>query len=209
MMRTASLLALALLAGACAGNDPGVAGTVARTTTAAPATTTTTFATTNTTTVPVDLINPVDGTMAGVVVGEGPVAPMVDALTAAYGPPSEDTEWGPNDCAGALIHRYLTWNSLSVYMEEAEGSQTLMGYIAEGETDPMAEVLELPDGIELGMPYAHAAELYPNGAYTHESLQLDGVVLQEAPLLRVVGEHSDDGSARLSEVWVGLIPVCE
>jgi hypothetical protein len=70
-MRISSALILALLAGAHAGNGPGVAGTtstiVATTTTALPATTTTTVATTSTTTVQVGLINLVDATMARVV----------------------------------------------------------------------------------------------------------------------------------------------
>lgn len=44
------------------------------------------------------------------------------------------------------------------------------------------------------MPFSGAAALYPDGAYTHDSLELDGVILQETPMLAGVGQHTDEGS---------------
>jgi len=218
-MKVAPVLILALLAGACAGNegegvDPSSSSTTPSTTTSAPATTPTTIAPTTTvpttTAAPVelDLINPVAGTLAGVSVGEGPVDPMIETLTSAYGPPNDDTGWGPFECLAGTF-RFLFWDTLSLYLAETQDAQTVFGYQLDADAGVEGEVIELPDGIDLGMPYARSAELYPDGAYTHDSVQLDGVVLQDEPLLRVVGQHSVDGSAPLTEIWVGLIPVCD
>jgi hypothetical protein len=218
-MKLVQGMALALLAGACAGANTDAAGpttssTKPSTISSAPATTTSTIAptttapTTTAAPVEVDLINPVDGTLAGVTVGEGPVDPMIDSLTAAYGPPNEDSGWGPFECLAGTF-RFLFWDALDLYLDETEGAQTVFGYEVEADAGVDGEVIELPDGIELGMSYAGAAELYPDDAYTHDSLELDGVVLQDEPLLRIVGQHSDDGSAPLTEVWVGLIPACD
>jgi hypothetical protein len=218
-MKLAPVLILALLAGACAGNEgegagPSSSSTTPSTTTSAPTTTTTTIApattapTTTAAPVELDLINPVAGTLAGVSVGAGPVDPMIETLTSAYGPPNEDTGWGPFECLAGTF-RFLFWDTLSLYLDETEGAQTVFGYELGADAGVDGEVIELPDGIELGMPYAQSVELYPDGAYTHDSLQLDGVVLQDEPLLRVVGQHSVDGSAPLTEIWVGLVPVCD
>ena len=218
-MKFAPMLVLALFAGACSGIESDAAGPT--TTSSIPATTRSAPVTTTSTTVPtttapltptapveVDLMNPLAGTVAGVTVGEGPVDPVIETLTAAYGPPYEDTGWGPFECLPGTF-RFLFWDTLDLYLDETEGAQTVFGYEINVDAGVDGEVIELPEGIELGMPYSAAAKLYPDGAYTHESLQLDGVLLQEEPLLRVVGQHSEDGSAPLTEVWVGLIPACD
>jgi hypothetical protein len=219
-MKLALLLVLALLAGAC-GNDPdGAEATTSQTTppttTPAPSSTSTTVATTTsaptTTTkapVEVDLLDPVAGTLAGVQVGQGPVEPIIEGLTAAYGPPEEDRGWAPDICIGGGTTRPVLWSGLSVYLEESDTGQRLMGYnLDQAGASMVAEPIELPDGTELGMPYSAAAALFPDGAYTHDSLELDGVILQETPTLIVIGQHTDDGSGPVTEVWVGAIPTC-
>ena len=220
-MKLALLLVLALLAGACGGNDPDGAEattteTTPPTTMPAPSTTstavatTTTTPTTTTTTAPVevDVLDPVAGTLAGVQVGQGPVEPIIEALTAAYGPPDEDRGWAPDVCIGGTT-RHVLWSGLAVYLEESEAGQGLMGYtLDQAGASMVAEPIELPDGIELGMSHSDAAALFPDGAYTHDSLELDGVILQETPTLIVIGQHTDDGSGPLTEVWVGAIPTC-
>lgn len=94
-----------------------------------------------------------------------------------------------------------------MYFEEADGAENLMGYSWD-QTGQAGEPIELPEGIELGMPFSGAAALYLDGAYTHDSLELDGVILQETPMLAVVGQHTDDGSGAVDRVWVGAIPAC-
>jgi hypothetical protein len=154
-----------------------------------------------------DIINPLAGTLAGVQIGEGPVEPIIETLTTAFGEPDQDSGWRVDPCTGAPQTRSVFWESLDVFFEEAEDDQRLMGYTWDqsGQAD---EPIELPDGIELGMPYSAAAALYPDGAYTHDSLELDGVVLQEDPTLIVIGDHTEDGSAPVTQVWVGAIPTC-
>jgi hypothetical protein len=201
-MRT-TLLGVLLLAAGCASEDPDTAPST---------TTTTTVATTHTpttTAVPavVDLINPSAGTLGGVQVGHGPVEPMIEALTSTYGEPEQDSGWRVDPCTGAPQTRGVFWESLDVYLEEAEGEQRLLGFTWD-QSDQADEPIELPEGIVLGMPYSDAAAVNPDGAYTHDSLELDGVVLQEDPTLIVVGQHTADGSGPLTQVWVGAIPTC-
>jgi hypothetical protein len=85
-----------------------------------------------------------------------------------------------------------------VYFEEAEGGQQLIGYRWD-QGGQAKEPIELPEGIELGMPYSDAAALYRDGAYNYDSLELDGVVLQETPSVVVIAEHSEDGSAPITQ----------
>ena len=218
------ILAIVLLATACTTEQPGVAppSTTTTTTTATPITessmttdptNTTVAATTTVTTIPaeVDLINPMEGTLAGTPVGTGPVEPVLEALEAAYGPPDRDSGWGPNECLGGSTTRSVVWESLGVYMEEADGAQVLFGY--EFEVDPGSatdalEEIELPDGIALGMTYGAAADLYPDDVYTHESLELDSIYFPAPPTLSVVAQASPDRSTPITEVWVGSIPTC-
>lgn len=214
-MRT--LAAVLLLAVACATEDPGAApSTTALVVTTSTVTTsmstlasTTTQPTTTVITVPasIDLINPMAETLAGVPVGQGPVEPLIATLTSAYGEPTQDTGWAPNECFGQAVLRILVWDQFSVYLEQSpEEDETVLGYVVAAGTDP-SETIELPDGITLGMPYADAATLYPDGAYHHESLELDGVVLQESPIA-LIAAASADGSAPIDEIWVGAIPTC-
>ena len=142
-------------------------------------------------------------------VGQGPVEPIIEGLTAAYGPPEEDRGWAPDLCIGGGTTRPVLWSGLSVYLEESDTGQRLMGYtLDQAGVSVVAEPIELPEGIELGMPYSAAAALFPDGAFTHDSLELDGVILQETPTLVVIGQHTDDGSGPVTEVWVGAIPTC-
>jgi hypothetical protein len=95
---------------------------------------------------------------------------------------------------------------LVVFFEETDSGQTLLGY--QLDDGAYEETIELAEGIVLGRPYNEAATLYPDGAHHHESLELDGVVLQETPMLIVIAEASADGSAPIHQVWVGTIPTC-
>ena len=213
---TLCILALAFVA-ACADEREEASSstsTVASNTTVAPtivAPTTTVVSTTTTDSV-ANLIDPVAGTLAGVPVGTGPIDSMIIALEDAYGPAERDTGWGPNDCEAALTHRYVIWESLAVYLEEADGAQTLLGY--EFEVDPgttidtLPEEIELPEGIALGMTYGEAADRYPDDVYTHESLELDGILFPAPHTLSVIAQASPDHSTAISEVWVGTIPTC-
>ena len=215
---TLCILGLAFFAAACA-DEPEEASSstsiVAPDTTVAPPTTaasTTTVVSTTTTGPVANLIDPLAGTLAGVPVGSGPVDPMITTLEDAYGPVEQDTGWGPNDCDAALTHRYVIWESLAVYLEEAEGAQVLLGYVVEVDpgttTDTLPEVIELPDGIALGMTYGEAADLYPDDVYTHESLELDGILFPAPHTLAVIAQASPDRSTPITEAWVGSIPAC-
>lgn len=213
-----STLLVLVLIGACAGQATEDTSTLPALTTGLVATTnsptTEPPAATNTptTTAPpeVDLINPVAGTLAGLLVGEGPVDPMLVALDDVLGPPQRDTGWGPNDCFGTLTHRYVSWEGLAAYLEEADGAQVLLGYQLEGGmAQGSSEEIELPEGIRLGMTHAEAEALYPEGSYTHDSLELDGVMFESPHFLAVVGPRSENGGARVNQVWVGVIPVCD
>ena len=215
------MLVLTVFMAACAGGDADEAGppttsTSPSTTTPAPATTTTPIgsttsvpSTTSTAPVAVDLIDPRAGTLAGVAIGEGPVEPIVEALTTAYGPPEEDRGWAEDICIGGVTTRHILWSGLAVFLEESEAGQGLMGYtLDQAGASMVAEPIELPEGIDLGMPYSAAAAVNPDGAYTHDSLELDGVILQETPTLIVLGQHTEDASGPVTEVWVGAIPTC-
>lgn len=212
-----ALSAVLFLTVACAnaGSDASPTTTaIVMTTTSTAATSTTTLAPSTTepvqttvTTIPVDLINPLAGTLAGVQVGQGPVDPIIGAVTAVFGDPEQDSGWRPDPCIGGPPTRSVIWSSLAAYFEEADGAESLMGYSWD-QTGQAGEPIELPEGIELGMPFSGAAALYPDGAYTHVSLELDGVILQETPMLAVVGQHTDDGSGAVDRVWVGAIPAC-
>jgi hypothetical protein len=207
-----------LLIAACATEDPAAAPTttLAEVTTTSAIATTTSMATTTSqlpattvTTVPpsTDLINPLAGTLAGVSVDQGPVEAIIDELTAAYGRPLEDRGWAEDVCIGGITTRHVIWDGLAVYLVESESGQALMGYTLD-QNAAVNEPIELPEGIALGMPYSEAASLYPDGAYHHDSLELDGVILQETPTLIVIASPSADGSAPIDRVWVGAIPTC-
>jgi hypothetical protein len=185
---------------ALTSNEATTSSGPAITTTLAPATTATTAL------IPADLINPSAGTLAGVQVGRGPVEPILDSLITAYGEPETDTGWTPNECYGPQPLRSLIWDSLVVFFEETDSGQTLLG--CQLDDGAYEETIELAEGIVLGRPYNEAATLYPDGAHHHESLELDGVVLQETPMLIVIAEASADGSAPIHQVWVGTIPTC-
>ncbi len=173
---------------------------------------TTTVVSTTTTEPFADLIDPLAGTLAGVPVGSGPVDPMIETLEVAYGPAEQDTGWAPDECIGGATTQGVFWDSLAVYLEEADGAQLLLGYEFEVDpgntTDNLPEVIELPDGIALGMTYGEAADLYPDDVYTHESLELDGISFPAPHTLAVIAQASPDRSTPITEVWVGSIPAC-
>ena len=210
------LAAILLLVSACATEDPGAGATstAGMVTTSSLATTTTTHASTTTrppttTVTSNDLVNPMAGTLAGVQVGQGPVEPVLEALTAAYGPPEEDRGWTEDACIAGITTRHVLWSGLATYLEESESGQTILGYtLDQSGVSMVAETVELPGGIELGMLYSEAAALYPEGVYHHESLELDGVMLQESPMVAVMATASPDGSAPIDQLWVGAIPTC-
>lgn len=215
------ILAIALFSAACATEEPvaspSTTSTTTTATTAVPSTTTEPTSTTEETTTTgkapaaeVDLINPMAGTLAGIPIGAGPVDPMIASLEETFGSVERDTGWGPNECAGGATTRSLIWDSLAVYLEEADGAQVLLGYEFEVDatTDTSPEVIELPEGIVLGMTYGEAADLYPDDAYGHESLELDGIMFESAHTLAVIAQASPDRSTPITEVWVGSIPTC-
>lgn len=180
------------------------------TATASPPPSTSTTTTTTTTPVETDLVNPVAGTLSGVAV-DSPAGAVLETLGTAYGPADEDTGWIADECLGLPRVRYVAWDRLNVYLSEDDGGTVwLNGYTVEDHSaaSPPSEKIELPEGITLGMSYADAVTLYPDGAYRHESLELDGIVFEAAHFLAAIGQASDDGSAPLTQVWVGSIPVC-
>ena len=103
-----------------------------------------------------------------------------------------------DECLGLPRVRHVVLDRLSVYLSENGGEAVwLDGYTVEDHpaADPRSEEIELPEGITLGTSHADAVTLYPDRAYRHESLELDGIVFETAHFLGVIGQASDDGSA--------------
>lgn len=143
-------------------------------------------------------------------VGTGPVEPVLETLESAFGSPEGHSGWGPNECAGGATTRSVFWANLSLYLEEVAGAEVLAGYTYDSEQGSAApgEVIELPEGIVFGMPYGEGADLYPEGTYTHATLELDGIMFESPHPLVVIAATSPDHSAPIRQVWVGPIPTC-
>ncbi|MGH8870970.1 MAG: hypothetical protein ACRDWS_03235 [Acidimicrobiia bacterium] len=60
-----------------------------------------------------------------------------------------------------------------------------------------------------GITYGEAADQYPDGAYTNETLEIDGISFPSPHPLAVYTQASPDGSAPIPNVSVGDVPVCD
>lgn len=210
-----ALSAVLFLTVACANADSDVSPTTAivMTTTSTAATSTTTLSPSTTepvqttvTTIPVDLINPLAGTLAGVQVGQGPVDPIIGAVTAVFGRPEQDSGWRPDPCIGGPPTRSVIWSSLAAYFEEADGAENLMGYSWDQTAGPASQS-NCPKGSSSARHSAAPPPCTRTGHIPTIRSNWTGSSSRRLQCSPSSGSTQTTAPA-VDHVWVGAIPAC-